>query len=133
MTSPRPSRWTPHCTFLWWAPAVRADGVVRWPYGDYVLTGPESLSQVAHVGIIGDVLGRRTRFEELSPEELRIETQGTWPPPLVDMLLDAWAAPMGRPAFVTSTVSEILGSAPRTFRRWVADHATALAEDPPPD
>jgi uncharacterized protein YbjT (DUF2867 family) len=146
--------------FLWWAPTVRADGVVRWPYaaaetapvddrdvaavaartlyedghagGDYVLTGPESLSQAEQVRIIGDVLGRRTRFEELSPEEFRSETQGTWPRPVVDMLLDAWAATMGRPAFVTSTVSEILGSAPRTFRRWVADHATALAEDPPP-
>jgi uncharacterized protein YbjT (DUF2867 family) len=146
--------------FLWWAPAVRVDGAVRWPYaaaetapvddrdvaavaartlyedghagGDYVLTGPESLSQAEQVAIIGDVLGRRTRFEELSPEEFRTETQGTWPRPVVDMLLDAWAATMGRPAFVTSTVSEILGSAPRTFRQWVADHATALAEDPPP-
>lgn len=146
--------------FLWWAPAVRADGVVRWPFaaaetapvddrdvaavaartlyedghagGDYVLTGPESLSQAEQVGIIGDVLGRRTRFEELSPEEFRSETQGTWPRPVVDMLLDAWAATMDRPAFVTSTVSEILGSAPKTFRRWVADHATALAEEPPP-
>ena len=58
---------------LWWASAIRAEGVVRWPYGaaetapvddrdvaavaartlsqdghaggDYVLTGPESLSR----------------------------------------------------------------------------------------
>ena len=33
--------------------------------GDYVLTGPESLSQAEQVSIIGDVLGRRVRFEEL--------------------------------------------------------------------
>src|SRR5215218_2851539 len=83
----------------WWAPTIRAHGVVRWPYGaaetapiderdvaavaartlyqdghaggDYVLTGPESLSQAEQVSIIGDVLGvgsnlrscRRTSFE----------------------------------------------------------------------
>jgi hypothetical protein len=43
------------------------------------------------------------------------------------MLLDAWAATMGRPAYVTSTVSDILRSA-RPFRQWVADHATAFTE-----
>ena len=144
----------------WWAPAIRAGGVVRWPYGaaetapvddrdvaavtartlyqdghaggDYVLTGPESLSQAGQVSIIGDVLGRRIRFEELSPEEFRSETAGSWPRPVVDMLLTAWGATIGRPAFVTSTVSDILGSAPRSFRQSVADHAAAFTEDPAP-
>jgi uncharacterized protein YbjT (DUF2867 family) len=143
---------------FWWAPAIRADGVVRWPYGaaetapvddrdvaaaaartlyedghaggDYVLTGPESLSQAEQVSIIGDVLGRRIPFEELSPDEFRRQTEGSWPAPAVDMLLAAWGATMGRPAFVTSTVSDILGTAPRTFRQWVADHATAFTAGP---
>jgi uncharacterized protein YbjT (DUF2867 family) len=144
----------------WWAGAIRADGVVRWPYGaaetapvddrdvaavaarslyqdghaggDYVLTGPESLSQAEQVSIIGDVIGRRITFEELSPEEFRRETQGSWPRPVVDMLLDAWGATTGRPAFVTSAVTDILGSA-RPFRQWVADHAGAfLAGAPSP-
>ena len=143
----------------WWAPAIRAGGVVRWPYGaaetapvddrdvaavaartlyedghaggDYVLTGPESLSQAEQVSIIGDVLGRRIRFEELSPDEFRSETEGSWPRPVVDMLLAAWGATIGRPAFITATVSGILGSAPRSFRQWAADHATAFTEGPP--
>src|SRR6516165_8717194 len=147
-------------TLFWWAPAIRAGGVVRWPYGaaetapvddrdvaavaartlyedghaggDYVLTGPESLSQAEQVGIIGDVVGRRIRFEELSPDEFRSETEGSWPRPVVNMLLAAWGATIGRPAFITSTVSDILGSAPRTFRQWVADHATAFTEGPTP-
>ena len=145
---------------LWWAAAIRGDGVVRWPYGaaetapvddrdvadvaartlsqyghaggDYVLTGPESLSQAEQVSIIGDVLGRRITFEELSPEEFRSETEGSWPPPAVDMLLAAWGATMGRPAFITSTVFDILGSAPRSFRQWVADNAAAFMEGPTP-
>ena len=139
----------------WWATAIRAGGAVRWPYGaaetapvddrdvsavaartlsqeghvggDYVLTGPESLSQAEQVSIIGDVLGRPIDFEELSPDEFRRETEGNWPRPVVDMLLTAWGATMGRPAFITSTVSDILGSPPRSFRDWVADHAAAFS------
>ena len=66
------------------------------------------------------------------PEEFRSQTQGSWPRPAVDMLLDAWAATMGRPAFITSTVSRILGTPPRTFRQWAADHAIAFMGDPAP-
>ena len=82
---------------LWWGSEIRDGDVVRWPYGaaetapiderdiasvvahtlyeegytggDYVLAGPESLSQAEQGGVIGAVLGRRIRFEELSPEE----------------------------------------------------------------
>jgi uncharacterized protein YbjT (DUF2867 family) len=155
----RPGMFASNALF-WWAPAIRAGGAVRWPYGaaetapvddrdvaavavralredghaggDYVLTGPESLSQAEQVSIIGDVLGRRIRFEELSPDEFRSETEGSWPRPAVDMLLAAWGATLGRPALVTSTVSGILGSAPRSFRQWAADHATAFMEGPAP-
>jgi uncharacterized protein YbjT (DUF2867 family) len=155
----RPGMFASNAVF-WWAPAIRADGVVRWPYGaaetapvddrdvaavaartlteaghaggDYVLTGPESLSQAEQVSIIGDVLGRQIRFEELSPEEFRRGTEGSWPPPVVDMLLDAWGATMGRPAFVTSTVSDLLGVPARSFRQSVADTLDAFTDDPTP-
>ena len=139
---------------LWWAESIRDGNLVRWPYGaaetapiderdiaavaartlyedghtggDYVLTGPESLSQAEQVSIIGAAIGRRIRFDELSPEEFRRETAGRWPGMVVDMLLAAWGATMGRPAFVTSTVADVLGSPPRTFRQWAADHADAF-------
>jgi uncharacterized protein YbjT (DUF2867 family) len=138
-------------TLSWWAAQIRNGDVVRWPYGaaetapiderdiaavsaralvedghaggDYVLTGPESLSQAEQVRIIGDAIGRRIHFEELSPEDFRRETAGTWPVPVVDMLLAAWKATLGRPAFVTSTVSAVAGSPARTFRQWATDHA----------
>ena len=80
--------------------------------------------------IIGDVLGRRIKFEELTPDAFRGETEGSWPRPVVDMLLTAWGATMGRPAFITSTLFDILGAPPRSFRQWVADHATAFIEGP---
>jgi hypothetical protein len=47
------------------------------------------------------------------------------------MLLAAWGATIGRPAFVTSTVSDILGSAPRSFRQSGADYATAFIPSRP--
>ena len=76
----------------WWAPQIRAGDVVRWPYlaaptapiderdiaavavralcedghagAEYVLTGPQSLSQLEQISAIGDVIGR-------SPERRR--------------------------------------------------------------
>jgi len=152
----RPGMFASNVLF-WWAAAIRAGDVVRWPYaaaetapvddrdvaavvartlyqdghagGDYVLTGPQSLSQAEQVSIIGEVLGRQIAFEELSPDEFRRQTDGSWPRPVVDMLLDAWAAAMGRPAFVTAAVADVLGSA-RSFRQWAADHATAFGDGP---
>lgn len=41
---------------------------------DYVLTGPGSLSQAEQVSIIGEGIGRRIRFQELSPDDFRRET-----------------------------------------------------------
>jgi uncharacterized protein YbjT (DUF2867 family) len=139
----------------WWAPQIREGDVVRWPYadaetapvderdiatvaartlldgrhagGDYVLTGPESLSQAAQVHAIGDAIGRQLRFEELSPDEFRLEAAGTWPAGVAEMLLSAWRATLGHPAFVTSAIQEILGSPPRTFYQWAADNASAFA------
>ncbi|GAA2509510.1 NAD(P)H-binding protein [Winogradskya humida] len=133
--------------------ASRGDGVVRWPYGaaetapvddrdvaavvarsllddghvggDYVLTGPEALSQAEQVEILGTVLGRRLTYEELSPDEFRRDAP-IGARPAVDMLLAAWQATLGHPAYVTSTVEDILGAPPRTFRQWATDHAAAF-------
>jgi len=75
----------------WWGGQIRSGDVVRWPYGEtptapihegdiaavavrtlleenherkeYVLTGPDSLTQREQVGIIGNAIGRPLRFE----------------------------------------------------------------------
>jgi uncharacterized protein YbjT (DUF2867 family) len=136
----------------WWAPQIRADAVVRWPYlsaptapiherdiaavavralcedshtgAEYVLTGPESLSQLEQIATIGRVIGRSLRIEEISPDEARREWVTLMPAPVVNMLLDAWAAAIGQPAFVTPTFEEITRSRPRTFLEWAIDHAS---------
>jgi uncharacterized protein YbjT (DUF2867 family) len=134
----------------WWAAQIRAGDVVRWPYADaptapihegdiaavavrtlleigheganYVLTGPQSLSQSEQVSVIGDVIGRKLRIEEISPDEARIELG--FPAPVINMLLNAWAAAVDKPAFVTNIVKEVTGKSARTFSDWVSDHAT---------
>ncbi|MFE2009143.1 NAD(P)H-binding protein [Streptomyces sp. NPDC059491] len=143
-------------SLAWWAPAIRAGEVVRWPYGaaasapvddrdiaavaartlhldgyaggDYVLTGPESLTHAEQVGLIADALGHPIAFEEMTPDEFRRLSEGTAPRSVVDMLLTAWSSAVGQPAYLTDTVADILGTAPRTFRQWAADHATAFTE-----
>ncbi|MEB8338880.1 NAD(P)H-binding protein [Streptomyces endophyticus] len=134
---------------LWWEATINAGEPVRWPYvdvgtapiderdlaavaartlyedghtgGDYVLTGPEALTHAEQVRVIGDVIGRPVPFEELTPDEFRRATEGVWPRPVVDMLLDAWGASEGHPAYVTTTVADVLGVPARTFREWATD------------
>jgi uncharacterized protein YbjT (DUF2867 family) len=135
----------------WWAPQIRSGEVVRWPHlaaptapiderdiaavavralcedghagAEYVLTGPQSLSQLEQISTIGGVIGRALRIAEMSPEEARSELLPGVPTSVVNMLLDAWAAAIGQPALVTSTVAEITGAPARAFRDWATDHA----------
>ncbi len=135
----------------WWAPQIRVGDVVRWPYlatptapiderdiaavavralcedghagAEYVLTGPQSLSQFEQVSAIGRVIGRSLRIEEISPDEARRELLRLGPLVAVNMLLRAWAAAIGRPAHMTSTVAEITGAPPHTFLDWATDNA----------
>ena len=134
----------------WWAPQIRAGDVVRWPYlavptspiderdiaaiavralledchagAEYVLTGPQSLTQFEQVSTIARVLGRSLRIEEISPDEARSELLRIGPPAAVNMLLGAWAAAIGQPAHVTTTVAEITGAPARTFFAWATDN-----------
>jgi len=141
----------------WWAPQIRVGDVVRWPHlaaptapiderdiaavavralcedghagAEYVLTGPESLSQFEQVSTIGRVIGRSLRIVEISPDEARRELLRIAPLPAVNMLLEAWAAAMGQPAHVTSTVAEITGARAKTFLQWATDNLQSFGLD----
>ena len=137
----------------WWAPQIRVGDVVRWFHAaaatapiherdiaavavralcdtghhgkDYVLTGPDSLTQREQVHVIGDVIGRQLSFEELSPQSARaaMQTMG-FSLPVADMLLNAYGAAVDRAAHITSTVEDVTGVPARSFREWATDHAT---------
>ena len=90
---------------------------------EYVLTGPQSLSQFEQVSAIGRVIGGSLRIEEISPDEARRELLTIGPLVAVNMLLAAWAAALGQPAHVTSTIEELTGAPARTFHDWATDNA----------
>src|SRR5262245_53880869 len=135
-----------------WGPQIRRGDLVRWPYLDaptaptderdmaavavralcedghagaeYVVTRPQSLTQAEQVHTIGRAIGRSLRVEEISPEEARSELLPVLGSPVViNMLLNAWAAAIGQPAFVTFTYAEVTGAPARTFLEWATDHA----------
>ncbi|MGH3916871.1 MAG: NAD(P)H-binding protein [Pseudonocardiaceae bacterium] len=133
-----------------WADAIRADGVVRAPYGAarqapvherdiaavaatalladghhgkiYPLSGPEALTKTEQVAAIGKAIGRAVRFEELTPEQWREQVKDEIPPFLVDWLLGIWARAVDKPDPVWPTVQEVLGRPARTVAEWAADH-----------
>jgi uncharacterized protein YbjT (DUF2867 family) len=136
----------------WWAPQLKKGNEVRWPYGavetapiderdiaavaaralmddghaarDYVITGPVPVTHAEQVQAIGDAIGRRLVFHELTPDEFRAESG--FPPPASNMLLAAWGAALGVPAYVTSPVAEVTGTRARTFAEWAAANAAAF-------
>ncbi|HEX5426181.1 MAG TPA: hypothetical protein VFW94_21715 [Candidatus Acidoferrales bacterium] len=135
-----------------WGPQIRIGDIVRWPYIDaptaptderdlaavavralcedrhagaeYVVTGPQSLTQAEQVQAIGRAMRRSLRVEEISPDDARLELLPVLgSPAFVDMLLSAWAAARGQQAFVTSTCAEVTGAPARSFLQWATDHA----------
>jgi len=136
---------------LWWVPQIRAEGVVRWAYGacarasiherdiaavavrvltngghggaKYLLTGPQTLTQVEQVQMIGEVIGRPLRFEEISPAAMRSQMLTWLPPAVVEGALTYWARLVTEPEVVSPTVEEVTGAPARSFRDWVSDHA----------
>jgi uncharacterized protein YbjT (DUF2867 family) len=131
---------------LMWADQIRASGVVRWPYGEaarsliherdiadvavraltedshagarYILTGPETLTQIEQAHAIGTALGRTVRWEELSREQAEKQLAGRVPA----TAFDTWAGFVQTPEIVTSTVQDVTGEPARPFGEWARDH-----------
>ena len=136
----------------WWRPQIRTGDVVRWPYlsvptapiderdiariavralredghagAEYLLTGRQSLSHADQIETIARALGRSLRIEEMPPEDAPQELLNFgFNPPAAKMLLEAWAAAAGHPAFMSPTFEEITGTRPGTFFEWATDYA----------
>lgn len=137
---------------LGWASQIRAEGVVRFPYGaaarsliherdvaavavraltetghgaaKHRLTGPQSLTQAEQAHTIGEAIGRPVRWEEVPREAARAQlVEAFGDASVADGALDAWAGFVAQPEPVTSTVEEITGTPARTLREWATDHA----------
>ncbi|SES48682.1 NAD(P)H-binding protein [Actinokineospora terrae] len=136
---------------LEWASSIRAEGVVREPYGSaaqtaihevdiaevavaalltdrhvgavLALTGPEAQTKVAQTATIGAAICKEIRFEELAPEQWKADVEDEVPGWVADWLLGIWAGATEVPETPTSTVEDVLGKPARTLAEWATDHA----------
>jgi uncharacterized protein YbjT (DUF2867 family) len=127
---------------------IKAGDVVRGPYGEaagspihpadfaavaiaaltkdehagkiYYLTGPESLTHIEQVKLIGEALGRPLRYEELDEETARKAINPYAP---ADLLFETWKKYIGRPAPVNDTVQRLTGCPPHSAAQWATDYA----------
>ena len=138
---------------LWWADQIRAGNVVQGAYGalpmsliheadiaavavhaltepghdgaTYALTGPEVLTQAEQIRVIGEVLGRPLRWEELTREQARqrLLADEAFPDSFADVLLNGYATMQaGPPPTLTTTIHDITGAPARSLRQWMNDH-----------
>jgi uncharacterized protein YbjT (DUF2867 family) len=141
---------------LGWAPSIRAEGVVRWPYGaaarsmvheddiaavavealtserhdrqTYVLSGPQTVTQAEQVRIIGEAIGRDLQWQDTPANAIRpMLAVAMGSAAFADAALASWAALVETPEQVTGDVAAVLGRPARTFAQWAADHAADFA------
>lgn len=141
---------------LGWAEAIRTDGIVRAPYGQvvqtpidlgdiaavaavtlledghigkkYQLSGPEAITQIDQVGLIGAAIGKQIEWVELTPGQARELWSGQgMPADVAEFLLDGFAQTMQDPQVPVSTVADLTGRPGRTFAQWAQDNAGQFA------
>ncbi len=134
-----------------WAPSIRAESVVRAPFGDwnspmvheddiaailvkalleeghegrtYQPTGPEPVRRRDAVRVIGEAIGREVRFVELTPEQAREMWREIHPPEVIEWFLEMGRCPDDGSTWVSPDVEQVLGRPGLTFDRWARDHA----------
>ena len=95
----------------------------------YVITGSEALSYRQASEIIGEVIGKKLRFVDESPEEARARRirEGV-PPAVIESILaiGAYQRAGGKTVTITSTVADLTGRSPQTVAEFVREHASAF-------
>jgi uncharacterized protein YbjT (DUF2867 family) len=123
--------------WLDWAPSIRAERVVRRPYGGavtqptheadvaavaaavllgdghagqtYTFAGPQALTVAEQVAVIGDAVGEPVRFEEQEPVAAREQwVRDGYPAEIVDWLFGLWEAAARDPAPVNEEWASVV-------------------------
>jgi len=88
----------------------------------YAMTGPQALTRVQQLAAIGDAIGRKLQFVEITPEEFRAAMSKFMPELIIKMLLDYWSDTVSKPDAVRPTVEEVTGRRARSLAQWAGDH-----------
>jgi uncharacterized protein YbjT (DUF2867 family) len=85
------------------------------------LTGPQAFTNAEMVEIIGDVLGRPLRYQEVPAPAVRERFIGLgFPAEFADAYIALLAGTVDQPALVTHDVEKIVGRPAESFARWVS-------------
>ncbi len=137
---------------LFWAYSIQTGDTIYGPYGNsvqapiheadvaavavtaltqdghkgkiYPLTGPQALTRIEQLNIIGDAIGKKLRFQEIPADVFQKEMEKYMPPPIIKMLLDYWSDTLTVPDVVLPTVEQLTGHKARTLVQWAKDHAS---------
>lgn len=92
--------------------------------GTYTLTGPEAVSYPELASRLSTLTGRRIRYVDLTPEELRdnLISQAHMPAWLADHVTEIQRLAVSRPETPTTAVGDILGRPPRTLDAFLREH-----------
>ena len=95
----------------------------------YVVTGSEAISYRQAAAIIGNVIGKKLKFVDESPEEAQARRirEGV-PPAVIESILaiGAYQRAGGKTVTITNTVAELTGRPPRTVAEFVREHASVF-------
>ena len=134
-----------------WAPQIRSGDVVSGPYASastapivdadisavavhallrddllgrkVPLTGPQALTNAELVDVIGDVLGRPLRYQEVPPDLVRQRFIDLgFSAEFADGYIALLEATVSKPALVTNEVEKILGRPPQAFGDAIRPH-----------
>lgn len=96
----------------------------------YDLTGPEALSYDAMADAISEAIGKRVAFAHVPPDYARKQMIADGVPTWLadDMTVLAASFREGYGATVTTTVFDVTGQRPRTFRQFAHDYARVFRE-----
>ncbi len=125
MRRPRPRPSSTSTSPRWRRKALLTDELVG---RKIPLTGPQALTNTELVEVIGTVLGRPLRYQEVPAELVRQRFIGLgFSPEFADAYMALLEATVSKPALVTHEVEKILGRPPRPSPTRVAAHRELFA------
>lgn len=142
-------------TLRWWAQTIKAEGVVKEPFGDRLsalvherdiaavaaavlvegghggetlaITGPEAITLRDKVAILSAAIGTDVGFVELTVDQARAKWRGDgMGEETIEFLVDALGNTPEVGYTAVPTVKEITGRDARGFAQWAAENAAAF-------
>jgi uncharacterized protein YbjT (DUF2867 family) len=135
---------------LAWAPQLRRSDTLRWVFPQarrslvheadlaavgvraltssghrgqaYHLTGPAQLTQAEQLAVLGSVLGRSLRYEEVPPDE----ATSLFPAPLAASIVAGQAHLVDHPEPRTDEIARLTGRPAHSYEDWARDHAASF-------